>query len=85
VPAPADEELRALVELVRDTRRERGLTQEAVSLDGGHNRKYVGQVERGKIVPSVPGAFGIARGLKMTRPEFLRAWADRLDGDARDD
>jgi transcriptional regulator with XRE-family HTH domain len=82
VPAPADDELRALVELIRDMRRERGVTQETVSLDGGYSRKYLGQVERREIVPKVTGVFGISRGLKGTSsPEFLRAWADYIERD----
>ncbi len=69
-----------LAETVKDLRRSRGLTQEAVSLDGGLRRKYVGQLERRELDPSVTAAVGVARGLGMSSAEFFRALAERLDG-----
>ena len=82
VPPSADEELRVLVETVQALRLERGLTQETVGLGGGLGRKYVGELERRELVPSVPGLVGVARGLELSTADFLRAFADRLDGDA---
>jgi transcriptional regulator with XRE-family HTH domain len=79
VPAPADEELRALVETVRALRLRRGLTQEAVGLGGGLGRKYVGELERRELIPSFPSVVGVAHGLSMTTAAFLRALADRLE------
>jgi transcriptional regulator with XRE-family HTH domain len=81
VPPSADEELRALVETVQALRLERGLTQEAVGLGGGLGRKYVGELERRELVPSVPGLVGVAHGLELSTADFLRAYANRLDGD----
>ena len=79
MPAPADEELRALVETVQALRLRQGLTQEAVGLGGGLGRKYVGELERRELIPSFPSVVGVARGLSMTTAEFLRALADRLE------
>jgi transcriptional regulator with XRE-family HTH domain len=84
VPSPADEELRALAETVQTLRLDRRLTQEAVGLDGGLGRKYVGELERRELIPSFPSLVGVAQGLSMTTPEFLRALAERLEAAADD-
>ncbi|HZV76085.1 MAG TPA: helix-turn-helix transcriptional regulator [Conexibacter sp.] len=83
MPPPATEELRALAEMVQEIRLRRGLSQEAVGLDGGLRRKYVGQLERGELVPSLRGLVGVARGLGMSPAAFMRALAERLDGAER--
>jgi transcriptional regulator with XRE-family HTH domain len=86
VPARAEDELRVLAELVRELRRGKGLTQEQTGLDGGLNRKYFGRLERRETIPTAESLVGIARGLRIEPPAFLRMWADRLeeaaDGDA---
>jgi transcriptional regulator with XRE-family HTH domain len=82
VPAPADEELRALVETVQALRLQRGLTQEAVGLGGGLGRKYVGELERGELVPSYPSVVGVAHGLSMSPAEFFRMLAEHLENGA---
>ena len=79
MPAPADEELRALVATVQALRQHRGLTQEAVGLGGGLGRKYVGELERRELIPSFPSVVGVAHGLSMTPAEFLRVLAERLE------
>jgi DNA-binding XRE family transcriptional regulator len=79
VPPPAREELRALAELVQEIRLRHGLSQEAVGLDGGLRRKYIGQLERGELTPSFRGLVGVAHGLGMSPAAFLRALAERLD------
>jgi transcriptional regulator with XRE-family HTH domain len=84
VPAPADEELRALVETARTLRRRKRLTQERVGLDGGLGGKYVGKLERRELVPGLPAIVGVARGLGMTPAAFMRALAERLDDAERD-
>jgi transcriptional regulator with XRE-family HTH domain len=79
VPPDAEEELRALRALVREMRVKLGLSQDAAGLDGDLGRKYLGQVERGELVPTVRGLTGLAQALGMTTAAFLRAYADRLE------
>ena len=79
VPPNAEEELRALSALVRETRRRLALSQDAAGLEGDLGRKYLGQVERGELVPTVRGLAGLAQALGMTTAAFLRAYADRLE------
>ena len=79
MPPIADEELRALAALVREQRLSLGLSQERLGLEGGLGRKYVGQVERGELMPTLKGIKGITQGLGMTPAAFLRALANRLD------
>jgi len=79
VPPDADEELRVLRAMVREMRLRLGRSQDAAGLDGDLGRKYLGQVERGDLVPTVRGLAGIAQGLGMTTAAFLRAFANRLD------
>ena len=79
MPAPADEELRALAETVQTLRQQRGLTQEAVGLGGGLGRKYVGELERRELTPSFPSVVGVSHGLSMSPAEFFRTLAERLD------
>ncbi len=81
MPPTAEEELRALAALVHEERIRLGLSQERLGLEGGLGRKYVGQLERGELVPTVRGIKGVTQGLGMTSAAFLRALADRLDGD----
>jgi transcriptional regulator with XRE-family HTH domain len=83
VPPPANEELRALAEMVQEIRLRQGLSQEAVGLDGGLRRKYVGQLERGELAPSFQACVGLARGLGMSPAAFMRALAERLDDGER--
>jgi transcriptional regulator with XRE-family HTH domain len=79
VSPDAAKELRVLAELVRAKRVERGLTQEAVALEGGVGRKYPGQLERGELVPKWPTVVGVVRGLGMSPAEFFFAYAERLE------
>jgi len=79
VPPHAEDERQVFMAAVRELRTERGLTQEAVADRGELSRKYLGQLERGELVPRLPSIAGVARGLGMTTADFLRAYADRLD------
>ena len=64
---------------VRELRLERRLTQEDVARRGDLGRKYLGQLERGELVPKLPAIVGIARGLGMTPAELFRALAERFE------
>ena len=64
---------------VRELRRERRLTQEEVGDRGGLGHKYLGQLERGELMPRLSSIVGVARGLEMEPSDFFRAYAKRLD------
>ena len=78
MPPAAEEELRAFVTAVREIRARQRLTQETVAAIGGVGRKYVGQLERGELVPSFPAVVAIARGLGVPLSELIRVYEERL-------
>jgi transcriptional regulator with XRE-family HTH domain len=87
VPPTIDAELRALAAAVREIRARQQLSQERVAGKGGVGRKYVGQIERGEIVPSFAALIALAKGLDVPLSELVRVYEDRLwalDGAARD-
>jgi transcriptional regulator with XRE-family HTH domain len=78
VPPTIDAELRALAAAIREIRARQQLSQERVAGIGGVGRKYVGQIERGEIVPSFAALVGIARGLDVPLSEVVRVYEERL-------
>jgi transcriptional regulator with XRE-family HTH domain len=80
VPPTIDAELRALAAAIREIRARQQLSQERVAGIGGVGRKYVGQIERGEIVPSFAALVGIARGLDVPLSEVVRVYEERLRG-----
>jgi transcriptional regulator with XRE-family HTH domain len=84
VPPTIDVELRALAAAVREIRARHQLSQERVAGRGGVGRKYVGQIERGEIVPSFAALVALAKGLDVPLSELIRVYEERLpasDGD----
>ena len=87
MPPTIDAELRALAAAVRELRARQQLSQERVAGRGGVGRKYVGQIERGEIVPSFAALVALAKGLDVPLSELVRVYEERLravDGAARD-
>jgi transcriptional regulator with XRE-family HTH domain len=78
VPPTIDVELRALAAAVREIRARQQLSQERVASRGGVGRKYVGQIERGEIIPSFAAVVGIADGLDVPLSELIRVYEERL-------
>ena len=78
MPPTIDAELRALAAAIREIRARQQLSQERVAARGGVGRKYVGQIERGEIVPSFAALVGIARGLDVPLSEVVRVYEERL-------
>ena len=78
MPPTIDAELRALAAAIREIRARQQLSQERVAAKGGIGRKYVGQIERGEIVPSFAALVGIARGLDVPLSEVVRVYEERL-------
>ncbi len=80
MPPTIDAELRALAAAVREVRARHQLSQERVAGRGGVGRKYVGQIERGEIVPSFAALVALANGLDVTLSELIRVYEERLRG-----
>jgi transcriptional regulator with XRE-family HTH domain len=78
VPPTIDAELRALAAAVREIRARQQLSQERVAGRGGVGRKYVGQIERGEIVPSFAALVALAKGLSVPLSELVRVYEERL-------
>lgn len=78
MPPTIDAELRALAAAVREIRARHQLSQERVASRGGVGRKYVGQIERGEIVPSFAALVALARGLGVPLSELVRVYEERL-------
>ena len=82
MPPTIDAELRALAAAVREIRARHQLSQERVAGKGGVGRKYVGQIERGEIIPSFAALVALAKGLDVPLSELVRVYEERLRGTA---
>jgi transcriptional regulator with XRE-family HTH domain len=78
VPPTIDAELRALAAAVREIRARHQLSQERVASRGGVGRKYVGQIERGEIIPSFAALVALATGLDVPLSELVHVYEERL-------
>ena len=68
----------AFGETVRALRETSGVAQEALALDAGMDRSYLGKVERGEKQPSLDIAFRLALVLAVTPAELIEKTARRL-------
>ncbi len=62
----------AFGQVLRELRRARGLSQEALALDASIERNFVSLLERGKNSPSVRTLFKLCGVLGLAPSEFLR-------------
>ena len=67
------ERRRAFGERVRELRRVRGLSQEALAEHAGLHRTYVGSVERGERNISLDNIHALADALEVAAPDLLAA------------
>lgn len=67
------ERRRAFGERVRELRRVRGLSQEALAEHAGLHRTYVGSVERGERNVSLDNIHALADALEVAAPDLLAA------------
>ncbi len=67
-----------LVSALRETRLEKGLTQEALADAVGVTRQTIISIEKGKFVPSVKLALQLAHALQVPLPELF--WLERPRG-----
>jgi transcriptional regulator with XRE-family HTH domain len=57
--------------VLRDLRKERGLSQEALALDAGIQRNYVSLIERGINQPTITTIFKLAIALQVRPSELV--------------
>jgi len=62
--------------VLRDLRKERGLSQEDLGFESGYHRTYVSLLERGVKSPSLQTLFELSRALNI-RPSELLALVER--------
>ena len=67
-----NEACRRLSDAVKKARRRAGLSQEALALQAGINRSYVGQIERGVGNPSLQVMVKLAVTLQLDVADLLR-------------
>jgi transcriptional regulator with XRE-family HTH domain len=70
--AQPDRVLRGLGEALQTARTKRGLTQEALSLETGVHRNYIGGIERGERSPSVAAVVKLADALDVSLADLFR-------------
>lgn len=64
--------LQGLGQALQEARDKRGLTQEALSLETGVHRNYIGGIERGERSPSVEAIVKLADALDLTLADLFR-------------
>ena len=57
--------------VLRDLRKDRGLSQEALALDAGIQRNYVSLIERGINQPTITIVFKLSAALKMQPSQLI--------------
>ena len=58
--------------VLRDIRKERGFSQEALAFESGYHTTYIGQMERGQKSPSLRTILDLAAALHTPGSEMLR-------------
>jgi len=66
----------AFGQILRELRRERGLSQEALALEAGLQRNYISLIERGVNQPTITTVFKLASALAI-RPSEVIARVER--------
>jgi transcriptional regulator with XRE-family HTH domain len=74
---PADEQLRALGRAIRQVRRERDLSQEAVAAAAGVHPNQVGRLERGTADVYTSTMLRIVAGIGVPLSDVARAYDER--------
>ena len=58
-------------QLIRKKRKEKKITQEALALQSGIDRSYIGRIERGEVNLTVEKLYEIATALEVDMKELL--------------
>jgi transcriptional regulator with XRE-family HTH domain len=75
---PRDKLLHAFGDAVRARRSELGLSQEALALEVGLHRTYIGGIERGERNVALVNIFRLANTLEMPAADLISATQDHL-------
>ncbi len=67
-------------EVLRATRKQRGLSQEALALDAGVERNYISLIELGRNSPSIRILFKLCAVLDVTPSQLLARVEERMPG-----
>jgi transcriptional regulator with XRE-family HTH domain len=59
-------------QVLRELRKERGISQENLAFESGYHPTYIGQLERGKKSPSLRAIISLAKALDTSGSEILR-------------
>lgn len=70
--------LTGLGSAIRDIRRERGISQEQLSLDSGVHRNYIGGIERAERQPTLTTVAVLAESLGVRPSELIARAEDQL-------
>lgn len=61
----------AFAKALREVRKERGLSQEALGFDSGYHRTYIGMLERGLMNPSLRTILSLSSALEISAGDFI--------------
>ncbi len=70
-------------EALRELRKERKLSQEALAFESGYHPTYIGQLERGQKNPSLRAIVSISSVLDILPSEFVRRFEQHAGFDAK--
>ena len=59
-------------QVLQETRKSRGLSQEELGFEANYHRTYISQLERGQKNPSLNAIFRLARALGVKPSEMIR-------------
>src|SRR6266516_1355638 len=62
---------KAFAKVLREVRKERGLSQEALGFDSGYHRTYIGMLERGLMNPSLRTILSLSSALEISAGDFV--------------
>ena len=62
----------SLGEILRQLRKERGLSQEELASESGYHRTYISLLERGQKNPSLRTIFELAKALEVAPSEIVK-------------
>ena len=65
--------------VLRDKRRERGLSQEKLGFESGYHRTYISLLERGQKSPTLRTIFRLASSLRIAPAELIQCIEDETE------
>jgi transcriptional regulator with XRE-family HTH domain len=79
--SPRSQDLDALGEAIREARKARGLSQEALALAAGVDRAFMSALERGQRNVTMTNLLKVCRALDKRPSELFRRWEAIADWD----